>query len=92
MEYATPYDGTEVAIGTPVEIPEDDARKKPVPVQDQVVTDDRGACSNHATKKIKITFLLDSGYLVGLRYGSPQDTLQSSSRVILAHFFQSKGS
>lgn len=42
MEYAAYDKSTEVGIGTPVEIPEDDARKKPVPIQDQVVTDDRG--------------------------------------------------
>lgn len=42
MEYEAYDETTEVSIGTPVNIPDDESRKKPVPVQDQVVTDEQG--------------------------------------------------
>ena len=59
MEYEPYDDETEVAIGTAVEIPEDDTRKKPVHVQDQVVTDEQGACI--ACVRAFTTFMLSMG-------------------------------
>lgn len=70
-------ESSEVVIGTPVDIPtEEEGRKKPLPVQDQVVTDEQGRRRFHGA----FTGGFSAGYFnsVGSAQGWAPSTFKSS--------------